>query len=354
VNRDLTMLIVGDVFVLRDDPPSAFRHVNALMRSADFMLGNLEGSICDIGTAVEKPGAQAWKAGSRQLAAIEAAGFHAMNVANNHMMDFGTEAMLATIENLERIGVKHCGGGRDFNEAHQPALVERDGCTVAMLGYTCVYREGWMAGADRPGLAVVGARTSYETPARVFETPGSPPVIHTWALAEHKAQLARDIAAARTRADIVICTFHWGVSKGFKHLAEYQIELGRFAADSGADLVFGHHPHLLQGIEVHNARAIFYSLGNFTFAHHQQHKGHEYETGMVRCRIRDKKIRAVEFLPARNDKSLEPRVLNASEGRDVLELVKARSKDLGTVFGETSDGLQVVADVSLAAASRAA
>lgn len=116
-SREMTMLIAGDVFVLRDDPPSVFRHVRDLMRSADFMLGNLEGFVCDVGKAVEKPGASAWKADSRQLAAIEAAGFHAMNVANNHMMDFGPEAMLATIENLDRIGVKHSGGGRNFAEA---------------------------------------------------------------------------------------------------------------------------------------------------------------------------------------------------------------------------------------------
>lgn len=345
-NREMNMLVVGDVFVLRDDPPSAFRHVKDLMRSADFMLGNLEGSICDVGKAVDKPGAQAWKADARQISAIEAAGFHAMNVANNHMMDFGTEAMLATLDNLERIGVKHCGGGRNIAEAHAPAIVERDDCKVAMLGYTCVFRDKWAAGTNTAGLAVVGARTSYETTARVFETPGSPPVIHTWAIAEHKAQLAKDITAARAQADIVVCTFHWGVSKGHKQLAEYQVELGRFAVDSGADLVFGHHPHLLQGIEVHNGCAIVYSLGNFTFAHHQPHKGHEYETGIIRCRIRDNKICAVDFLPARNEKTLEPRVLNSTEGRDVIDLIKARSKELGTVFAETDDCLQVVVDAA--------
>ncbi len=353
-NREMTMLIVGDVFVLRDDPPSVFKHVKDLMRSADFMLGNLEGSVCDTGKAVDKLGAEAWKADSRQLSAIETAGFHAMNVANNHMMDFGTDAMLATIENMERIGVKHTGGGRNFAEAHAPAIVERDGCKVAMLGYTCVFMDKWAAGPNNAGLAVVGARTSYEPPKRVFETPGSPPIIHTFAIAEHKAQLAKDIAAAREQADIVICTFHWGVSSGFRHLTEYQVELGRFSIDSGADLVFGHHPHLLQGIEVHNGRAIFYSLGNFTFARHHPHKGHEYKTGMVRCRIRDRKICAVDFLPARGDKNVEPRLLDVEEGRDIVELIKARSADFGTEFVEAGDCLQVVPDSARIETSKAA
>ncbi|MDB5921536.1 MAG: hypothetical protein JWN13_472 [Betaproteobacteria bacterium] len=352
--RELTMLIVGDVFVLRDDPPSVFKHVKELMRSADFMLGNLEGSVCDVGKAVDKLGSEAWKADSRQLSAIEAAGFNAMNVANNHMMDFGNEAMLATIDNLDRIGVKHCGGGRNFAEAHAPAIVERDGCKVALLGYTCVFMDKWAAGPNNAGLAVVGARTSYEPPKRVFETPGSPPIIHTWAIAEHKAQLAKDIAAAREKADIVVCTFHWGVSSGFRNLTEYQVELGRFAVDSGADLVFGHHPHLLQGIEVHDGRAIFYSLGNFTFARHRPHKGHEYATGMIRCRIRDRKICSVDFLPARCDEHLEPRVLDVDEGRDVVDVIKGRSAEFGTQFTEARDCLEIVRQTVRTEVSKAA
>jgi poly-gamma-glutamate capsule biosynthesis protein CapA/YwtB (metallophosphatase superfamily) len=352
--REQTMLIVGDVFVLREDPPSVFKHVKDLMRSADFMLGNLEGSVCDVGKAVDKLGSEAWKADSHQLSAIKAAGFHAMNVANNHMMDFGHEAMLATIDNLDGIGVKHCGGGRNFAEAHAPAIVERDGCKVALLGYTCVFMDKWAAGPHSAGLAVVGARTAYEPPKRVFETPGSPPIIRTWAIAEHKAQLANDIAAARENADIVVCTFHWGVSSGFRNVTEYQIELGRFAVDSGADLVFGHHPHLLQGIEVHNARAIFYSLGNFTFARHRPHKGHEFQTGMIRCRIRDKKISSVDFLPARCDEHLEPRVLDLREGRDVVDLIRARSEEFGTDLIEAGDCLEIIREPGHAEVSKAA
>jgi poly-gamma-glutamate synthesis protein (capsule biosynthesis protein) len=118
--------------------------------------------------------------------------------------------------------------------------------------------------------------------------------------------------------------------------------------------VFGHHPHLLQGIEVHNGRAIFYSLGNFTFARHRPHKGHEYETGMVRCRIRDGRICAVDFLPARCDESLDPRVLDVEEGRDVVELIKTRSADFGTAFVESGDSLRVVADARDLERSKAA
>lgn len=345
-SRELTALIVGDVYVKRDDPPSVFQHVKDRMRSADFMLGNLEGSVADSGAARGKAGAVAWKADARQIAAVESAGFHAMTIANNHMMDYGVDALLETMANLDRLGVKHTGGGRNFAEAHAPAIVEREGCKVALLGYTSVYMEGWEAGPDTPGLAVVTARTAYQPPARYFEAPGTPPVIRTWALPENKAQLAADVAAARRQADIVICTFHWGVSAGYKKLTEYQMEVGRHAIDSGADLVFGHHPHVTQGIEVHKGRAIFYSLGNFTFARHNPDKGHELETMFVRLRIRDRRLHAVEYIPARCDPELNPHALDLDAGRDVVELIAGRSAEFGTRFVPAGDGVRVVTEAS--------
>lgn len=340
-NKELTMLIVGDVFVRRDDPPSVFQHVKDLMRSADFMLGNLEGSVADSGTPRKKSGSAAWKADARQLAAVETAGFHAMTVANNHMMDYGQEALLETLANLDRLGVKHTGGGRNFAEAHAPAIVEREGCKVALLGYTSVFMDDWEATPKSPGLAVMKALTSYQPPTRYFEAPGSPPVIRSWVVPEYKAQLAADIVHARKQADIVICTFHWGVSAGFQKLTEYQVELGRHAIDSGADLVFGHHPHLMQGIEVRDGRPIFYSLGNFTFARHDPTKGHEYETMIIRCRIRDKKIQTVEFLPARCDEHVNPHVLDLQEGRRAIEIVNERSKQFGTDLVAAGDAIRV-------------
>src|SRR5258706_4854986 len=95
-NRELTMLLVGDVFVRREDPPSVFEHVRSLMRGADFMFGNLEGSVSDSGTPWHK-GGKNWKADARQITAVESAGFNAMTVANNHMMDFGYDELFRTM-----------------------------------------------------------------------------------------------------------------------------------------------------------------------------------------------------------------------------------------------------------------
>ena len=340
----MTMLLVGDVFVRRDDPPSVFQHVREILRDAEFTFGNLEGSVADLGTPWHKSGATNWKADARQIAAVESAGFDAMSVANNHMLDFGHDAMLETLTHLDRLGIAHSGAGQNVSEARAPAIVERNGCRIALLGYTSVFMDGWEAGDNTPGLAVIAARTAYEPPPRFREVPGMAPIIRSWVVLEHKEQLRKEIEAARERADIVVCAFHWGVSLGFRALTEYQVELGRFAVDAGADLVFGHHPHLLQGVEAYRGRAIFYSLGNWTFARHNPTHGQELETILVRCRIRDRKIDSVEYLPARGDEEMNPHVLDPELAEDIVRLVATRSAQFGTRFEQAGDAFRLVLD----------
>jgi poly-gamma-glutamate synthesis protein (capsule biosynthesis protein) len=223
--------------------------------------------------------------------------------------------------------------------------VEKHGTSVALLGYTSVFIPEWAATDDGPGLAVMRARTSYEAPSRVFEVPGTPPIVRTSLVPEDKAQLTKDIAAARMRADIVVCAFHWGVSRGHMKIAEYQIELAHQAIDCGADIIFGHHPHVLQGVEVYRGKAIFYSLGNFTFAQHSLAKGHEAETAIVRCTIEGRRIMAVEYLPARIDDNLDPQVLTLTEGKYIADMVAHRSAAFKTRFAPRGNAIRLVDSV---------
>jgi poly-gamma-glutamate synthesis protein (capsule biosynthesis protein) len=335
------LLLVGDVFVQRDDPPSVFQHVRDLLKNADFTLGNLEGSTSDSGApwSIKETN---WRADARQVQALSSAGFDAVNVANNHMLDFGHDALFETMGHLDRLGIKHTGGGRNKDEAHAPAIVEKKGCRVALLGYTSVFIPEWAATEDGPGLAVMRAHTSYEAPSRVFEVPGTPPIVRTRLFAADRQRLAEDIAAARKKADIVVCAFHWGVSRGHMKIAEYQIELAHHAIDCGADIIFGHHPHVLQGVEVYRGKAIFYSLGNFTFAQHSLAKGHEPETAIVRCTIADRRITAVEYLPARIDDNIDPHVLSLAEGKYVAEMIAQRSAAFKTKFAPHGNAIRLV------------
>src|SRR3954470_16054244 len=127
-----TLLLVGDVFVQRDDPPTVFQHVRDLLKNADFTIGNLEGSTSDAGQpwSVKETN---WKADGRQSEALGSAGFDAVNVANNHMLDFGHAALFETLAHRARRAIKHPGGARKKAEANAPAIIEKNGCRVAML-----------------------------------------------------------------------------------------------------------------------------------------------------------------------------------------------------------------------------
>lgn len=338
---DKTLLIVGDVFVRRADPENAFRHVADVFGRADFLLGNLEGVVADGGTPWQKGDINVWKADGRQIEAIRTGHFHAMGVTNNHILDFGHDGLAKTLANLDDIGVKHAGAGNNLDEAHAPAILERDGVRVALLAYTSVFVKGWEATAERPGLAVVRARTAYEPDYRVGELPGAPPIIRSWVEKPDLERVRADIAAARQAADIVICSFHWGISGGYEKLTEYQVELGHHAVDCGADLVFGHHPHLLQGVEFYRDKPIFYSLGNFTFARHNPDKGQELESLIARCRIEGDRIASVGFYAASSDHDFCPHIRTGSDAEPILALVRKRSKAFGTVFVPDGDGFEV-------------
>lgn len=327
-----SLIAVGDIYVQRDDPETVFAGVAERFSAADFVLGNLEGAVCDGGTPWQKGGINVWKSDARQMAAIKAGGFHAVAATNNHILDFGHEGLRETLGHLDAIGVAHAGAGETLAAAHAPAILERDGVRVALLAYTSVFVPGWEALEDRPGLAVIRVRTAYEPDYRVAELPGAPPIIRTWAEPGDLARLKADIAGAAEAADIVVCSFHWGISGGYEKLTEYQVEVGRHAIDCGADLVFGHHPHLFQGIEIHNGKPIFYSLGNFTFARHNPDKGQELESIIIDCPIADGALGGPAFQLARSDAQLRPQILDGAEAEAVLETLQRRSRAFGTRF----------------------
>jgi poly-gamma-glutamate synthesis protein (capsule biosynthesis protein) len=357
---ELTMVLVGDIMVDRQDPPSVFQHVRHMLRKSEFTFGNLEG-VCADGHGLPWPKGGSYRlkeTGSsgnygiepsnsrfeaRQLTAVGSAGFDALTLANNHILDFGHEPLIENLAHLDRMGIAHAGAGRNFAEAHAPALVECKGCRVAMLGYTSIFMRGWEAGPESPGVAVMRVRTTYEPPTRALELPGLSPKVHTWVLSEDKDQLATDIAAARSRADIVVCAFHWGLSYDGQ-LPDYQTELGHYAIDVGADLVFGHHPHMLQGVEVYRGRAIFYSLGAFAFAHYNPTKGYEAEAMLVRCRIKDRQIRKVEYFPVSCDEKLNPYIPSSAEGKNVVDMISKRSTQFGTRFSPNDTAIEIICD----------
>jgi poly-gamma-glutamate capsule biosynthesis protein CapA/YwtB (metallophosphatase superfamily) len=254
------ILAAGDVAVHRADGGSMFAGCRDALQAADLCIAQLEAPISERGARV--PNARlAMRAPVASARAMHEAGFDLVSCAGNHCLDFGYEALGDTVRHLREAGLQACGVGETLEGALAPCYLTRGGVRVALIAACSILPEGYAAEADRPGCAPLRAFTLYE--AIEPDQPGTPPRTRTFAHEGDLAALAQRVREARTAADWVLVSLHWGVHMVPHVLADYQRVAAHALIDAGADAILGHHPHLLKGIELYRGRPVFYSLGNF-------------------------------------------------------------------------------------------
>ncbi len=211
-----------------------FDSTRSLFRHSDISIANLEAPLTHKGSRFENK-TFTFKVPPDFIRGIDNAGINVVNLANNHIVDYGCEGLSSTIAVLEDFDVAYCGAGADDTLACRATFLERGGIRFAFLGFSFTYPLDFWAKSDRCG-------TCHPT----------------------EAQMRELIYDCEERADIVVVSFHWGQEKRSTPKS-YQIFFARRAIDFGADLVLGHHPHVLQGVEIYRNRLIAYSLGNYIF-----------------------------------------------------------------------------------------
>lgn len=305
---EITLDAVGDIMLGRGvgaligerGAAYPFAAVRPLLAAADLRFGNLELPLTERGVAADKD--YVFRAPPGAVAALSAAGFTVLSLANNHALDYGPDGMLDTIAALDRAGIAHAGAGHTPEEAHRPALLAVKGVRLALLAYVNVpddsitgfQARGTAAAAGRPGVA--------------------------WGTAE---AVRRDVAAAKGQADVVIVSLH----SGFEYTASpnaVQRELAHAAVEAGAALVLGGHPHVLQGVEFYRGAPIIYSLGNFVFdlddADRRQPGLPSVLTVIFRVTITPRGVTGVRFIPAIIDaREGRPLPVSGVEARPVLQ-----------------------------------
>ncbi|MEU5024060.1 CapA family protein [Streptomyces milbemycinicus] len=260
----VSLFAVGDVFIDRENPETAFDVAKNVLSAGDVVFGNCEGVFSDTWERAPSSGSPV-VAPTKNAAPFAEAGFHVMSLANNHSVDGGHQALLNTRDTLHDLGIATVGAGANIAEARTPAIVERDGLRIAFLAYSSVFPHGYEARAGVPGLAPLRAHTRY-TPWELNEwNPGLLPRVTTENFPEDVEAFTRDVRAAREQADIVAISFHWGDFTRPFVLTDNERRLARLAVDSGADIVLGHHHHMLRGIEWYEGKPIFYGLGHYVF-----------------------------------------------------------------------------------------
>ncbi len=372
MSNEILMYAVGDVIPDREDPGTLFEHVHTLINQGDVAFCQLESVLSDRGTPL--PQARLIARGKREVArAIRECGFDVVSFASNHCMDLGREAFADTLDALREQRLSIIGVGANIQEARQPAIVDCKNTRIAFLGYNSILPQAYWAETDRPGCVPMRAFTHYEQIEH--DQPGTPCRIHTYPHRDDLNAMVADIAQAKAQADLVIVSIHWGIHFIPAVLADYQREIARVAIDQGADLILGHHAHILKGIEVYKGKVIFYSLCNFAADLRPDDRvlkssgfkeikvlnqswvpDPEYpsyfmppdcrKTMVAKCVIADRRIQDVSFLPTMINKQSQPEVLRATDERfgEVLGYVKSISRDAGLETRYTVQGDEVAID----------
>jgi gamma-polyglutamate biosynthesis protein CapA len=265
-------VMVGDVMFARHVEQAAERHGHdwllshvAPLLDADYVSANLEQVVTD--RAEELPEADKLihlASDARGVQAMADAGFTTVSLANNHMMDHGIPGLADTIAALDEVGLNHVGAGLTLEDAVEIDYQDLQGLRVATLSFSDAWVVGFVARAFQGGVLNAD-------PNRTF----------------------RLIGEARANADLVIANFHWGTEYGFAPNRD-QRDLAELAAAAGADIVVGHHPHVLQSVERIGSTLVLYSLGNFVF---DQGWSRTRESALVRYELGDDGMAQVSFVP---------------------------------------------------------
>jgi len=259
---DTVLYACGDVVVDRDEPESALTRMAPLLKKGDFTFCQVETVYSLRGAPIITPG-RPLHADPRNIQGLTSAGLQVISIAGNHCMDYGAEGLLDMIANMRAAGLKPVGAGENLAAARAPVFVESKGTRVAFLAYTTILPFGTWATERRAGCAPLRVSTHYE-PYEPHQ-PGCPARIRTFAEADDLAAIKSDIAAARSSADYVMVSMHWGLHFTPHKLAEYERPVAHALIDAGADGIIGTHPHHLKGMEVYRGKPVAYSLGNFAF-----------------------------------------------------------------------------------------
>ncbi len=282
-SKTLTLLFVGDIMLdrgvawkINQNPPTGgggdwrwpFLQISTTLQEADLAVGNLESQISDKGRNVGSM--YSFRANPQSIQGLVYAGFDVLSVANNHSFDYTREAFEDSLQRIAESGMSYAGGGFSRNEAYGLLIKETRNTKIGFLAYTNSGAPGWSANENRGGIAWVD-----------------------WSSMD---AIIQDIQNAKSQVDILAVSIHAGEEYQPKP-NEFQKAFAQAAIEAGANLIVGHHSHVVQPFEHYKDGWIAYSLGNFVF---DQDFSEETMAGAIlKIVVENKKIKEVSLLSTR-------------------------------------------------------
>jgi len=310
---------VGDILLDRDVRTMIeknginypFESIRGIVSNQDLAFFNMECPVVDSldGFPINKR--YSFRAEPEYIKGLKYAGFNIASVANNHTIDYGKSGFLKTIELLNQDSIFTLGGGINQNEAFKPLLIEKNGETFAFFGMLEFLLEGITFNENKP----------YPAYGQIDR------------LCESIKNLNSDI-------DNIIVSFHWGKESSLIPTSR-QVEYAHMVIDAGADLVLGHHPHVLQSIETYHDKLILYSLGNFVFDNTEKL---QKQSVIFQCKFMNGQIFEPELIPVYiND--CKPELASTDSKKEIFEHLRRVSSPFNTSFSFDDYSIKIQYDI---------
>lgn len=320
-NRTIRLTAVGDMMVGRrvgrilheKGTNLAYKNLEGIFNRSDILFANLECPISDRGKKLPGKGI-CLRARPEMIQVLKEPGFDIVSLANNHVLDYDTEALIDTFNILKENDIAYIGAGTNIEEARKPHIVKVKGKTFAFLGYdefayiyySNSYKRRFVATDNLAGTAPL--RLDY---------------------------IIEDVKKIREEVDYVVVSLHWGTEESNK-INSTQKEIAHKLIDNGVDIILGHHPHVIQPIEVYKGKPIIYSMGNYIFDQNDENN----KQGMaVEILIEYGKINGVYALPIYILNKSEPIIADGNKGDFIKNKIIKLSQSLGTVGEIKGEGV---------------
>jgi gamma-polyglutamate biosynthesis protein CapA len=258
-----------------------FKNVSGIFHKADIIFGNLECVLSETEINPSDIHSITMRASESSINGLTYAGFNVLSIANNHILEHGENSVLRTQKILSENGIKTVGVSENKKESREPIILNKNGISIGFLAY-CLVRD----------------KTAYCS----VEDPYS---------------IVNDVKEAKKRVDFLVISLHWGNEYVHKPSNE-QFLLSHEIIDAGANLILGHHPHVLQGVEKYKGGIIVFSMGNFVFDMWQRKMR---ESMIFSCRFSKNKIIDFEIIPVYINDFYQPIILCGEKKEKLLSKI---------------------------------
>jgi len=315
VDATFTVFAAGDVYlgsyirsrVEEHGPEHPFARLRDRIEEHDIAFANLEAPISSRGTPINDTKRPLFRLSAEQARPLAHSGLDVMTVANNHAMDYRSDALEDTLSALDALGIARTAGGLTPAEARAPAVLEAKGTRVVFLSYNKIVMPGMAVTARSPGMNIY-----------------------------HLDDVVSDIQEHKREGVVVLVSVHWG--EQYVELPQgRQVKGAHAMIDAGADAVLGHHPHCPQSVEVYRGKPVFYSLGNFVFGLNPP-RGRQNIAAVLR--FDGDTLTGAEILPVHGlffQTDYQPYFLEGDEARRAVEHVVELSERFDTRVTFSSD-----------------